>query len=138
MSDTRPVAFTVDQAREIVRVYRSIAGQGSDLGGKRRRFVTTYTGEFRKVYVFQVGGAAGSGTTSATWTYRMEDAAGNALAGSDVTPVQPQWVRPPTGRMLAAPDESIAFATMEADQNNMPTLVLVWVNEVPDTRLCAQ
>jgi hypothetical protein len=82
------------------------------------------------VKLVQVGGAQGTATTAATWTYDVKDFDTNDTLASGVNPVNSphQYKRPSVGQMIKA---TFGYAHYDDDD-----LVLGWINEVADQETC--
>jgi len=79
----------------------------------------------------QTGGAQGSNTTAASWTYDVTDVVSDSVLASSVNPVVSphHWVRPSVGQMSMA-----TFGYAHYDSSNQ--LVLGWINEMVVQTAC--
>jgi hypothetical protein len=82
------------------------------------------------VKLVQVGGAQGTATAAATWTYDVKDIQSDDTLASGINPVSSphQYKRPSVGQMIKA-----TFGYAHYDDED---LVLGWINEVADQETC--
>jgi hypothetical protein len=83
------------------------------------------------VKLVQVGGAQGTATAAATWTYDVKDIQSDDTLASGVNPVSSphQYKRPSVGQMIKA---TFGYA----HRSGSGDLVLGWINEVADQETC--
>jgi hypothetical protein len=88
------------------------------------------TASYFPVLVTKDGGADGTNSTAATWTYTVKDITGTDTLDTAVSPLMPK--RPAVGKVTFAPNDSEGMARY--DEND--ELVLVMVQEVPTAVEC--
>lgn len=83
------------------------------------------------VTLTQTGGAQGSDTAIATWTYTVSHAITGIQLATEVSPVADphKWQRPSVGWIIAA---TFGYA----HYNTSGALVIGWLNEIPDQEAC--
>ncbi len=79
------------------------------------------------VILEQTGGAQGTPSAAATWTYSVTDATRLVTVGTDVDPAASphEWRRPPAGKVTPA---TFGYASLSAGG----VLTVGWINELPE------